>query len=272
MGFNDYETSDHEGSKVELYLFETEDGLFRRAYTTDRQPLTVLGHTFVPEAIKRGELTQNAGTTGSERLTITLPFDNDVAVIHVPYLPPRPIRVTIYSYQRLDVTTEIIQGFTGYITSFAQRNEEADLLCSQIIDTFQQTVPWAVFKVGGCIWSTYEDGCGVDKVPFLTEATVASLAATTIVSPDFATKPDGWFTAGYITNEATGEVRFITYHVGDQIKVVHPFTALAPGVVLNAYAGDDHTEQTCREKFNNKINYLGFDHFPSYNVFSRGSL
>lgn len=270
MAYEPYEISDHEGSKVELFLFETEDGLHKWGYTTDRKPLAAFNTTFEPEAIQRSELRQNAGEGGSERLTIKIPFDNPVAVIHVPYLPPRPIKVTVYSYQRRDLSLEIIQGFVGYITNFSQRGVEVELQCSQIIDTFQQTVPWAVFKEN-CIWATYEQGCGVDREVFKTIATVDSSAGTTIVSSQFATKPDGWFTAGYATNPATGETRFITYHVGNQIKVIHQFTGIAIGDTLNTYAGDDRTEATCRTKFNNKINFLGFDHFPNYNVFQKGT-
>lgn len=271
MSYDSLERSKHDGSKIELYLFETEDGIHKWAYTTDRKPITALGSVFLPENIKRSELKQNAGESSSEKLTINLPYDNPVSIIHVPYLPPRPIRVTVYGYQRRDVTVEIKQGFTGYVTTFGQKGEEAELQCSQIIDTFQQTVPWAVFKQG-CIWNTYGEGCGLDNVAFLTLATVESSAADTIQSAAFATQPAGWFQAGYAVNPASGETRFVTWHAGNLIKVVHAFTNLLPGMRLNVYAGDDHTEETCRTKFNNKYRYTGFDHQPNYNVFLKGTL
>jgi uncharacterized phage protein (TIGR02218 family) len=271
MSFNEYEESAHEGGKVELYLFQTDDGRHKWAYTTERTAVSALGATFIPEAISRTELRQNAGQSGSERLTIRVPFDNPVAVLHVPYLPPRPIRVNIYSYQRRDLSIEIVQGFIGYVTSFSQKGVEAELLCSQIIDTFQQTVPWAVFHEH-CIWATYEEGCFVDRTAFLTHATVDDNQVSVIISADFATKPDGWFTAGYAINPIDGEVRFITAHTGNAITLVHPFTDLPVGSTLDTYAGDDHTESTCRLKFNNKVNYLAFDHVPNFNVFEKGTL
>ena len=39
---------------------------------------------------------------------------------------------------------------------------------------------------------------------------------------------------------------------------------------LIAYAGCDRQPTTCKDKFNNKRHYLGFDFFPTYNVFVGG--
>jgi hypothetical protein len=232
-----------------------------------------MGHAFLPTVIKRSELRQAAGESSSERLTITLPWDHPVAAIHVPYLPPRPIRVSVYSYHRRDLSVEIVQGFTGYIAAFAQKSEEAELSCTQIIDTFQQQVPWAVFKAN-CIWATYEEGCGVDRNAFKTTATLSGVVVDEITSADFGAAGGGdpnWFKAGYAVDPATGEVRFIIAQAGNTLKLVYPFTSVGPGSVIEAFAGDDLTEATCRGKFNNKINYLAFDHFPAFNVFDRGT-
>ncbi|MGH8074279.1 MAG: phage BR0599 family protein [Lysobacter sp.] len=269
MAAHDYETSDWLGSRVELFLFETDDAQYRWAYTTDSKPKLFGVTTYEPLEISRGELRQTA-ENNTERLTVKVPFDNPVALIHVPYLPPRPIRLTIYRYERNDPAAEIVQAFTGYISSFNQKAEWAELECSQVIDTMSQTVPWAVFK-SDCIWALYQIGCGVSKAAY--EVDVPGLLAVdgdTIQSGVFSGYPDGWFTNGYMLDPGTGEVRFITYHVGNTIRVVHPFTALGGGSPAKLYAGCDRKRQTCSDKFNNRINYVGFDYFPAYNVFQQG--
>ena len=270
MSYDALERSKTEGSKVELYLFETEGGVVKHANTTDSVEVVALGYTFIPTVISRSEFRQTGGENSTERLTIKVPFDHPVALMHVPYLPPRPVQVRIYSYHRRDMAIEIIQGFVGSVTNFTQRGEEVELQVSQIIDSTQQTVPWAVFK-SGCVWATYEQGCGVQRESFRLNITVASFASTTIQSVQIATKPNGWFTAGYAVNTANGETRFITEHVGDMVKLVYPFTGLTNGTVLAFYAGDDHQPETCRVKFNNKANYLGFDFFPKFNPFVSGT-
>jgi hypothetical protein len=274
MSYNSAETSSHDGSKVELYLFYTEDGKFSHGNTTDRLPITALSHVFTPTAIKRSELRQSAGESSSERMTITVPWDHPVAVMHVPYLPPRPVRVSVYSYQRRDLSLEIVQGFTGYIAAFSQKGDEAELACTQIIDTFQQQVPWAVFKAN-CIWSTYEEGCGVDRNAFKTATALTDVSGADITSPAFGAAGGGdpnWFKAGYVIDTESGEVRFVIAQTGNTLRLVYPFSSAVKGANVEAFAGDDRTEVTCRTKFHNKLNYLGFDHAPQFNVFERGSV
>lgn len=272
MSYDSLERSANSGSRVELYLFEIEGTSFYWAYTTDKKPITLFNKEFVPHPIRRDELKQNAGQGGTERLTITVPWDNPVAALHVPYLPPKPVKVTVYSYQRRDLSVEIKQGFIGYIAAFAQKKFEAELSCSQIIDTFQQIVPWATYKPN-CVWATYGDGCFINKEDFRHDIVVLSLDDTdaSVKSNALAEKPDDWFRAGFAFNPETGETRFIVEHKADTIKLVHPFTNLKPGDTLRCYAGDDRTEKTCREKFNNKARFLAFDHTAEYNVFDKGT-
>lgn len=272
MTYAAQERSDHGNSKVELYLFESDDGAHKWAYTTDSKPITAMGQTFLPYPIKRTEHKQQAGESSTERITITVPFDNPVAVLHVPYLPPRPIKITVYGYHRTDLSLEIKQGFTGQVAAFAQKGEEAELSCSQIIDAFNQVVPPWVYK-SKCVYATYEEGCDLDPALWRIDATITIIDDSTasLQSSDFATKPDNWFRAGFAVNPLTGEVRFVVAHTGNLVKLVHPFSDLQPDQVIQIYAGDDHTEATCRTKFNNKANYLAWDHTPTFNVFDKGT-
>lgn len=266
-----YEQDETQGSRVELFLFETEDGLHKWGYTTDRVGRTLGTNSFVPGQIKRGELRQQVGDANAEKLAITVPFDNPVAVLHVPYLPPRPVKVTVYSYQRNDPMGEVVQGFVGYITSFSQKGEEATLECSQIIDALSQVVPWVTFK-SDCVWSLYGPGCGVSKALFAENVTsVSTVVGEKITAPIFATMPDGWFTNGFLFNPATGEQRFITKHSAAEsaVYLVYPLLGYNFGPLV-AYAGCDRKRGTCSTKFNNKLNYLAFDHGPKYNVFQQG--
>ena len=267
----EYEQSETLGSRVELYLFETDDGLRKWAYTTDRTDRVFGTSTYMPEAISRSALKQTAGDANVEKITVTVPFDNPVAVLHVPYLPPRPIRLTIFTYQRNDTGSEMVQAFFGHITSFNQKGDKAELECSQILDNLSQTVPWAVFKPG-CIWALYQIGCGVDKFLFTATTEVITVNADIIQAAEFLAKPPDYYKNGFAYDPITTEQRFITAHdnVAGTIRLVYPFLDMSPGRDLIVYAGCARTKEVCSTKFNNKINYVGFDHFPNYNVFQQG--
>ena len=271
MALLEYEQDKELSSRVELYLFESDDGRYRWAYTTDAREKVLGPVVYKPEAIKRGELKQAAGDSNVETMQVIVPFDNPVAAMHVPYLPPRPIRLTIYAYQRNDPAAEIVQAFTGYITSFNQKGVEATLECSQILDNLSQTVPWAVFKPG-CIWGLYQVGCGVDKQLWKNIALVTTVDGSTIGSPEFSAKPTGWYTNGFAYNPETGEQRFIVAHdaVAGTIVLAYPFLSLNGAQNIEVYAGCARLKEVCSDKFGNKLNYVGFDHFPAYNVFQQG--
>lgn len=271
MSFDQLERSHTEGSRVYLYLFEPDGGVLHYAYTSDASPITIAGKTYAPHPISHSERKQSGATEAApEQLTISVPFDNPVAAMHVPFLPPRPVIVTVFAYQRRDMTIELIQEFKGPISNFSQRGEVMELYARPLGDSMQQPVPYAVQKKG-CIWNTYGPGCELDRNNFKVVGTVVSTAATTLESAALASKPNGWFTAGYAENTATGEVRFITEHTGNLVKLNYPFIGLANGVTINFYAGDDHQPETCRVKFNNKGRYVGFDKFPTFNVFIQGT-
>ena len=269
MSFDSLENSVHEGSKFELYRFETEDNLHIWTYTTDREQFYLDTKWYVPEAIKRSETSQSTEGGSGQRLTITVPYDNPVAVLHVPYLPPKPVKVTIYSVHRKDAALEVKQVFIGYITSFSQTGPEVAFQVSHIIDSQQRRVPWVVHKPG-CVWALYEEGCNVQKSMFETQIETWTASGITVTSVEFSALGADWFRNGYIYNPENGERRFITMHDGDVITLTHPFIGLNPDLPLVAYAGCMRTEDICFGKFNNKANYLGFDHFAEYNVFNGG--
>lgn len=274
--FDELERSRHDGSRFELYKFETEDNLNEWHYTTDRNPFDFAAKKWTPEAIQRDEVKQVSDGSG-QRLTITVPYTNPVAILHVPYLPPTPVRVTVYAVQRRATGVEVKQCFIGYITSFSQKGPDVEFQCSHIIDSQQQRVPWANFGPG-CRYTVFQAGCGVLQAPFedLIVAGNYTIDGDTVSSPIFLARSTSpvdpeWFRAGKLVNPYTGEKRYITSHVGDTIKLIYPFTRVNPLTQsLIAIAGCIRTEAICRTKYNNKLNYLGFDKMPTYNVFDGG--
>ena len=184
-----------------MYRFETEDNLHIWTYTTDAKPFFFNLHSYEPEAIKRSEVKQVADGGAGQRLTIEVPFDNPVAVLHVPFLPPRPVLVTVYACQRRDSGMEVKQCFSGYITSFGQKGPLVEFSCSHVIDSQQQRVPWVVFKQG-CVWALYQDGCDVPKALFAVPVEDAVETGVRCSRRCFPRNPIPWFRNGHIFNGA----------------------------------------------------------------------
>lgn len=269
MTFAQFEDSIDSGNKIELYFFETSDQLHRWGYTTDSLPFTVGLFTYEPEVISRTEVKQSPGE-GPSKITVSIPYDAPVAAINVPYLSPNPIRLTIYEVHRDDPDQQLRQMFIGYVSSFRQVSEFAELECSQIIDNIKQDVPWATHKKN-CNWALYGPGCYVNRLSYQVDIDdLTAVTAEYMESPIIATKSNGWFTNGYVYHPETGESRFIIAHEGSRLYFNYPFRQVQPGDAVKAYAGCDRTRQTCLAKFNNIDNYLGFDWLPDDNVFRTG--
>lgn len=264
MSYDDIEASPYSGNKVELYLFEMPGSPTYWAYTTDSQPSTIDGKTYVPKTIGRTEQDQQTG-----KFEIELPYDDPVAMVHVPYLPARPMIVTVSAYHR-QTPSDIRRTALGAIYNFDQKAEIATLHCADPGNPLEKLIPRQT-SGPNCRHVTYGTACSLDEADWMTVIDdIADISDFVITSPKIGLAGTNWFKYGRAVNPATGEVRFITNHVGNDVTLVYPFIDIDESTVLHFYAGDDFKPETCRVKFNNKINYLGFDFHPKYNVFLVG--
>ncbi len=74
---------------------------------------------------------------------------------------------------------------------------------------------------------------------------------------------DGYFTGGFVKFGI--EARTIMSHVGNQITMAYRMTHLANNNTVDVYPGCDGRNVTCRDKFNNILNFLGFPYIPIEN-------
>lgn len=112
--------------------------------------------------------------------------------------------------------------------------------------------------------------CGLNPEAFVLSAPVQEISGLDLVIPAAASRPDGYFMGGFIAYEITSGVferRPIRDHEGAAVRLSAFPVGLRPGVAVKMYPGDDHTADTCADKFNNIDNYGGFIYFPKKNPF-----
>lgn len=261
--YDDIEASASDGSKVEIFLFEMPGTSQYWAHTTNAEEVTVSGKTYTPCPISRSEI-----DTATGEFQIELPYDHPVVLLHVPYLPPRPVTVTVSSYHR--GSTDVRRVQIGAVYRFEQKGVFGILHCTEPDNPMSKLIPRASYGPN-CRHVTYGLACTLDKEDFKTVIDdIVEIVDYVITSPKAGLTGSGWFKYGYAVNPDSGEVRFITDHVGNDVTLVYPFIDIDTSTVLHFFAGDDFKPETCRVKFNNKINYLGFDFHPKYNIFSSG--
>lgn len=267
MAYAADETSAFRGAPIELFHFRTDDALENWARTTGDESILDGLLVYEVSAIKRAGVRSAAGESQSA-MSVELPLDDPLVAKFIAYLPERQILLTVYRMHAFDTLAERVAVFIGTVNSCTFDSEKAVLSCQPSTNATLRNVPWQSCK-SLCNWALYQQGCGVVKSTFqqALPSGPSFVSGVTITDPLFSTYADGWFTNGYVEVESTREVRFIDSHEGDTITVITPFLNSPAGQPTKVYPGCDRTESTCRNKFNNIANYLGFNRIPLENPF-----
>jgi len=268
MPFTPEETSLFDGTPVELYYFRSDDAQEQWAFTSGDSTIIDGVLRYAPIPISRTGLSSSTAESQGQ-MRVTIPADEPLAKKFIAYLPERRILLTVLRYHRSDAEAQRIPVFIGTVNSIEFENGSAVLSCQPITKGMTRSVPWQSYKAL-CNWPLYGPGCGVLRTAFQTILPTGPqfVDADIVRDNEFSTKSNGWYTNGYAEVADTRETRFIVSHTTNEIRLIYPFTSYKPGMEVRFYAGCDRTEATCRTKFNNIPNYLGFNRVPTENPFS----
>ncbi len=261
MTFDARERSRSSGQPVEGFRFAQGSHLW--LYTSADRKITLPAGAFTPEAITRSELDFSQEDTG-ESIEFTIPRTNPVAALFIGDLPSTPVWVTVYRAHRGDEDLAVTV-FSGKVIRARFEESEAILTGASLMAMLARTVPTLAMQTP-CNHVLYSAPCGANPTASRDQITVTSVDGATVVSNDFATRPDQWFRGGRLES-ADGETRFIADHIGNTVTLISPLPGLASLDVVWAYWGCDHLETTCRDKFDNLVNHLGWSRLPGRNPF-----
>lgn len=141
----------------------------------------------------------------------------------------------------------------------------AKFTCRAGTDELANSLPRNILQPT-CIWTLFDNGCGLNKASFAVNGTVATGTVNTLTTN--LTNVDTYFDNGqltFLTGPNAGHVMAIrTYlHASGQIIFFIPLpTAPLVGDTFVAYPACDKLKTTCVNKFSNLANYRGFDFVP----------
>jgi uncharacterized phage protein (TIGR02218 family) len=106
--------------------------------------------------------------------------------------------------------------------------------------------------------------CGISDTNFKENGSVGTVTIPKWAFTCTTSKPDGYFDNGYMvftSGNNNGLSAIIKSHAGGTITLLFSTAfVFQPGDTFTLYAGCDHTLDTCKNKFNNVVNYGGFPH------------
>lgn len=276
MNYATSETSRYAAAPVELFRFDY--GLSSYCYTSADRDQPHQGQLYKAAPLSRGQVDQSQEDQAGS-LEVSIPRESPVAALFIDYLPVTPVSLTVYRLHRGG--TDTISLFRGTVTAATFSENECKLRCAANSDVTGRMIPIAVYQsqCNHVLFSTSRSydlaggnraqslGCNVSRDDHRATAAITAAQGVTLTVPALDSFPSGHFTYGYV-ERASGEVRWITAHNGDTITLNYPLRDLAPGERVSVFPGCDGSENTCRSKFNNTINFGGFTRLPQKNPFN----
>lgn len=249
---------------IELYHFT--QGTFHWYYTSFGTKQGFGGHLYLPETISSTALEQKTDD-GEGSVDITVPDVNPVAQKFAAGMPALPIWVDLIRIQK--GSNESGKYFRGQIAlaTFKAGRAEAVLKCKPPLSALGFKVPRNLYQAF-CNHVHYRGGCGLDMAAYTTQATLTDIQGDWLFSPVFGELPDQWLTYGYVWYQDT--YRMIVSHAGTGIQVLAMAPGFKVGAAVMACAGCDRRKDTCRDKFNNLVNFFGWYTIPNKNPFEDG--
>lgn len=271
-------------TKVEMYRFveqgRTESEVW--TFTSGDEPVEYMGETYTPVPIGRSEA-ETKSELSRANIEVKMDLDNPVGQRWLHDHVEAMVTLTIFERDEDD---EVSVVWKGRLSGVKPTMSEIVLSFESVFTSLRRPGLRARYQ-RSCRHMLYSRGCGVDKEAWAVKGVPTAINGLVVTVPEAAAYPDGYFTTG-ILEGPDGTLRFITNHVGNQLTLLRPFESLAKALALDGYGlsygkyyggaavrmfpGCDRTRGTCHGRFNNLMNYGGFDWIPIRNPFDGSSI
>jgi uncharacterized phage protein (TIGR02218 family) len=291
MTYWDIEEDQQLGSPIELYHFQAHDKHWR--YTSADQDVMIMDgeialsgedDIFTAVPIARAGIEQTSDISKSD-LSLTVPRDNALANAYILNAPEGVTSLTIYRghlvsdelYSQIsgEITGEIIPAemqttsfiavWKGRVISVSFSRDEASINCESVFTSLKRYGLLAKYQYL-CRVPLYGPECGVDMNAYGLSGEATNVSGLTLDIAGASGQADGWYVGGFL-KYGTYTYRQILGHSGNTIQIDKRIADIS-GEAVVIYPGCNHALQTCREKFNNLLNYRGFPFIPLNNPFA----
>ena len=231
-------------------------------YTNGDVPVTYSGVEYVPTAIAR-DSTSYDSTMDVTNINIKFAVVTNPVIQFVAQNPVTTVWIEISRLFRDQTPLEKGVVFIGQIKNVSFKGTYGEAACVGFEHFLRSIIPLWRYSTT-CNHTIFDSNCKKVKASYKVVATVMIDETQTIVtSATFATKPDGYFQYGLM--EFGNEYRTMVSHVGNTITLNYRMVNLADSNVVDVYPGCDGLVTTCRDKYDNILNFLGFPFIPEIN-------
>lgn len=252
---------------VELYHMWNDGGDHWR-HTDGDISVTFDGEVYTPATLKRSSVKQDTELKVTS-MSIDVSYIADPVFEFIAMNPIELLWISVSKLHRDQSPLEADVVFIGQIKNVTFKGVSAKAECVGFEHFLKQTVPKWRFQ-HTCNHMVFDDKCALTEASYKVTATVTIDATKTLVSSaTFALQDDGYFTGGKIV--FGDEYRTIVVHESNVVTLMYKFQELVDASSVDAYPGCDGRVETCKNKFNNIVHFLGFPFIPTDNPARRVS-
>lgn len=255
----------HIRKPVELYHFWPSISGTHYRYTSGDVEVTISGTgsnagTYSPATIDR-EQTQYTTDLEVSTLIINAGYIEDPMLEYIAINPIEVYWVEVLKLFRDQEEQELTTVFVGQITNVIFQGNATKIHCVGFEKLLTNPIPKYRYQPG-CNHTLYDTKCSIDKTSYDINATLSSVSSDglTLISSSFNTGGAQYFTEGYVSWQ--GNKRKIMSHVTNTITIQYKISDLAASDIVTVYPGCNKSITTCKNKFNNVDNFLGFPYIP----------
>lgn len=256
-------SSQIEKREMEVFqeLYEISLGDTTKYYTSGIEKIIWFGREYAPRSIKRSSFDRTE-KLNSVQVSITAPLD-DLNKKYIANSPSEPIKIKIIFVFLSNPETEYYVIFDGDILDITFQENQATATVESKTNIFRNKIPQIIYQ-SFCNNTLFDSACTLSEVNFEVQAIIFSKEKSDLKSSILATYANGYFTGGHAKKDS--DIRFITKHSGDTISLQAPFDSrVSVGSNVKVYPGCNRSADTCKNKFNNFNNFVGFPYIPSSN-------
>jgi uncharacterized phage protein (TIGR02218 family) len=253
---------------VELYHIWQGEGDNEHFYTSGDSSVTYDGDLYVPASIKRSLIRYDSQLEATS-CTVQAGYIENPLFEYIAINPIDIYWIKIMKLFRDQDPYEVDVLFLGQIKSVSFKGIQADVECVGFEYFLAMPIPKERYQLT-CNHTIYDARCQVIKEDYKVTAVIALDATKTVLTAAvFGTYPNGYFTGGVVEFVAGKEKRMIVAHSGTSVTIPYRMISLEDGNSVDVYPGCDGRAETCRDKFDNILNYLGFPFTPIENPVMR---
>lgn len=251
---------------VEIYKIWRMDEATFWYYTSGDVDIDFDGETYVSENLQRGrsKYDSNLEVTTME---IKTQFENVPTNGFLSVNPIEILWIQIMKLHREQSPLEADVVFIGQIKSVSFKGVDANVECVGFEHFLKKTIPTWRYQLT-CNHQVFNTHCGLDEDDFKETGTVTLDATKTILTGAiFALEDDGHWIGGRVKFGV--ESRTIVAHIGTQVTIMYKMIELEDNDSVDAFPGCDQRAETCRDKYDNILFFLGMKDIPIENPATR---